>query len=382
MALERQIKKSGINLNDVEPHLISQPSDIFLVPPQIDDRNWKGLGNSSNRSDEQRYRAQELLQNTLQDLDSDTVIAFTDGSTFQNPGPCGAAAIIYTDGLDSELNILSKPVSRMGSSYMAELNAIHLATSFATNLPNRVNFTKLHIFSDCQSALRSVQNGATKDCSVVSSILRDTNDLQNRGIEVSASWVCGHASIDSNELADHHAKLAAKQASSSDITTAIPLSLAKSAIKKFFLKKWESNWAQRSSNLEPYIGKCTVGKYRSSGSRLGEIRRNRLRLGHSRLRSNLKKIGLTELDTCPCGEDRETIDHILYHCKGQTNEREELFVAIEKIFSKHNTPSYNRTRIYFWAPMRPPQKNLEKTLSLQFINASRATTSSYKNSCH
>ena len=66
----------------------------------------------------------------------------------------------------------------------------------------------------------------------------------------------------------------------------------------------------------------------------------------------------------------------------QTNEREELFVAIEKIFSKHNTPSYNRTRIYFWAPMRPPQKNLEKTLSLQFINASRATTSSYKNSCH
>ena len=88
------------------------------------------LGSSGKRSAEQARLAKITTADYLSKLPNTTLIVFTDGSALGNPGPCGAAAIIHTHGLDMEPVILSRAISRNSSSYHAELAAIDLALEY------------------------------------------------------------------------------------------------------------------------------------------------------------------------------------------------------------------------------------------------------------
>ena len=82
---------------------------------------------------------------------------FTDGSALGNPGPSGASAIIYSDGLMHEPVKLSIPISCWSTSYHGELAAISEAAKYMRELCTArepaQRPTAIHIFSDCQSAL-------------------------------------------------------------------------------------------------------------------------------------------------------------------------------------------------------------------------------------
>ena len=88
---------------------------------------WGNLGNSKNRSEEQIIEANKLTTDFLTSLDRNKIVAFTDGSALGKPGPCGAGAVVYRYGLDSEPSLLHKAISSRSTSYHGELAAIKLA---------------------------------------------------------------------------------------------------------------------------------------------------------------------------------------------------------------------------------------------------------------
>jgi ribonuclease HI len=193
-AYEKQSQKRNCNFKDIEKHAKLSPNELFLHGIDIDDSQWRGLGNSNNRTADQLSRARAILDNKLANLEEQTLVAFTDGSALNNPGPCGAAAVIYRDGLSSDPIILEKPISARGSSYEAEIHAIALATSYAlTHADN--SLSSVHIFSDCQSALKVLHSNNLKDSPTVTNILQDVSLLIDLGISVKGSWVCGHADL-------------------------------------------------------------------------------------------------------------------------------------------------------------------------------------------
>ncbi len=70
---------------------------------------------------------------------------------------------------------------------------------------------------------------------------------------------------------------------------------------------------------------------------------NRLRSGHTLLNEHGFKIKVTDSPNCPCGKDRGTITHFLFHCPLDHDAREEMLRNIELGYIKTSTPAYLRT---------------------------------------
>ena len=82
--------------------------------------NWKEL-------ESDKALQEENIKEILDGLDPSCVAAFTDGSALGNPGPTGAGAVIYYNGLEEEPIGISKPVCSNGNNYIGELIGIQTA---------------------------------------------------------------------------------------------------------------------------------------------------------------------------------------------------------------------------------------------------------------
>jgi hypothetical protein len=63
---------------------------------------------------------------------------------------------------------------------------------------------------------------------------------------------------------------------------------------------------------------------------------NRIISNHTCQKTHLKRIGISENQICECGEDYDTLDHILWTCSRFCEEREQLIVEL----TRSNTPSF------------------------------------------
>ncbi len=192
-------------------------------------------------------RAKEIFSEYLSALPRHTLPVFTDGSSLVNPGPCGASAVIYTHGLDSEPVILKHPVAIKSSSFHGELDAISLALTYCVNLCARpVQFNAISIFTDCRAALQTVVNGVVSNyTSLVLDIQRSIKSLQEQDISIELIWIPGHADLKPNELADIAAKDAARQAAQLDSAqdnSTLSLSEVKKEIRLNSIRAWQRRW--------------------------------------------------------------------------------------------------------------------------------------------
>ena len=192
---------------------------------------WSQLESSKNRTSVQQEMGQNIMHEFLSEAPVRSCFAFTDGSCLENPGSCGAGAVIFFPDDHRGLELI-RPVAARGSILLAELIAILMALELAVSKKISDFSSSLQIFSDSQSAvgILTLNWASTVLISQIKSLL---NQLQSTAFEVSIHWTQGHATIAGNEIADKLAKNAAQQALKIPMDTSVVTNQdIKSAAKK------------------------------------------------------------------------------------------------------------------------------------------------------
>jgi len=65
--------------------------------------------------------------------------------------------------------------------------------------------------------------------------------------------------------------------------------------------------------------------------------------GHGNIKSFLYRLGPTDNRMCPCGEEEQTVDHLISKCKKLRNQRNEMIRKIKN--TGGNWPATNETLI-------------------------------------
>ena len=251
--------------------------------------------------------------------------------------------------MQSQPIIIKESVSNFSSNYHGEVKALHIASNHLKNLCNTRKPKGVHIFSDCKAAI--VATNSTKTHSTLQVLLDETQKniyhLQNvSNTTVNIYWVPGHADLEPNETADKAAKEAAHEASLQKNKVQPSLNVIKNIIRKHIYTKWQKAW-NRYAYTECYNLLPVVPKYRYTSnvtkSRVLESKFFRLLSGHSRLNDHIHKLFPIESPCCECGNERQTVKHIMLECTINQEARRVLVDAIDQIYHKHQTPVWERS---------------------------------------
>ena len=314
------------NLTNINVEL-TEPCFNFngLLPVKSPPAYWKHLGSSKTRTADQAQQGKEEIRKQIAELQTNSAIAFTDGSCMENPGPCGAGAIIYHEDKSVELQ---QPVSKRASILLGELIAIKLVLDHI-DTAEFSNLEQLKIFSDSQQSIGILTlNWKTQNYhSVVQEIITKLNLLKRTGLHIQLEWTPGHADIAGNEIADKLAKSAAKEAQEQDQSTTSIVSKQDiiTASKKSAKQKWQRQWNNSEKGR-------TFHKYQKSVENIPKLDYPNkyiysiitgLRSGYTRLNQYKHMIGIIDSPNCECGHV-EDVEHYLLNCQKHEEQREKL----------------------------------------------------------
>ena len=147
-------------------------------------------------SDNTEYR--DLLQNTIDNITSETITCYTDGS--RTDSGTGAGYIITTNNNNTTLEERSFGLPDYCTVYQTELTAIIEACKYLSSYTN----TYIIIWSDSLSSIQAIsslstRSRTTRDCYDSLNALGSTNTLEIR-------WIAVHIGLWGNEKADELAK--------------------------------------------------------------------------------------------------------------------------------------------------------------------------------
>ena len=321
------------------------------------------LGSAGTRTKAQTDKAKATAEEFIGSIPADASIFFTDGSALGNPGPCGAAAIFYQQGIKSAPVTLKQPVAKFSTSYHSELVAILLAVRFLLDSRAYNHCKSTYILSDCQAAIASVCSTEIHKShqTLIDEIRRAIHCIISNGLQITFKWIAGHANLVGNELADAAAKQAAEEAqiAESDTTKVSPLML-KNAFKRQAMTRWQSMWTidTTARSLHEWIPKVGTLQFPRAPNRMTEIKTVRLAIGCTRLNHNMHKMKLAESPLCVCGFAPQTIEHIMRDCPKLKDNLQQMHEGLDIIYMLHDTPLQEReasTMNYIW----PKHKNNE-----------------------
>ncbi|KAG9511564.1 hypothetical protein KCV07_g10085, partial [Aureobasidium melanogenum] len=207
--------------------------------------------------------------------------------------------------------------------HQTELGAIWMAIKGLSHENNRL--VKIRVFSDSQSALRSIQSAKINDS--LGLVMRIREKMAKATF--SLHWVPGHEGVTGNERANELAQQATDVASPMpDPASDVPISAiyARAKAMGFKPKVQEFYGATTGKHLQK-VDKALPGKHtnklynalnRKSAAVLVQMRTN-----ISRLNTYLRKINVTDTDKCECGI-KETVQHFLFLCPRWRNERQAM----------------------------------------------------------
>jgi len=82
----------------------------------------------------QQEKAKANTAKYLTSIPADTIPVFVDGSALGNPGLCGAAAIVYSEGLSCEPICIAHPISKRSTSYHGEMKGLEIGSTSSYNI--------------------------------------------------------------------------------------------------------------------------------------------------------------------------------------------------------------------------------------------------------
>jgi ribonuclease HI len=207
--------------------------------------------------------------------------------------------------------------------HLTELEAIWMAIKSLSHEHNRL--VKIRVFTDSQSALRSIQSAKINDSLGLVKKIRE----KIAKATFSLHWVPGHEGIKGNERANELAQKATEVDSPiPDPANSVPISAiyARAKVMDFKPKRKEFYGATTGKHLQK-IDKALPGKhtnklYNALNKRSAAIL-VQMRTNISRLNTYLSKINVADTDRCECGM-KETVQHFLFLCPKWRNERQNM----------------------------------------------------------
>jgi ribonuclease HI len=197
--LTRQQLVSGVKFRFLKATIISQTKALLnrLSP--------------NGKKHEEEAKACVALVAQLQEQPG-VIICFSDGSSFSNPGPAGAGAILQAHG--------NAPISKsvalgISTNNVAELwgygMVLDTLNAWSRNPPAGLLCTEVHVFIDSRYVLDIFTNKSmpSEHLQIISRIWEKHNELTSR-TKLALHWAPGHTGIELNELADIAAKKGAE----------------------------------------------------------------------------------------------------------------------------------------------------------------------------
>lgn len=253
---------------------------------------------------------------------------------------------IYTDGSKSEQGVTSAfydpknkitkcfQIDSKCSIFTAESYAVFRALNYITNV-NEKNFL---ILSDSKSVLTAISSNIIPSDRnyLIYKIRHLVNDLNCNGKQVNFMWVPSHCGITGNEIADQATRNKVDEDHSS--TLLVPFTdyhhTLKNDLKEIWfnyhkeITKTKGKWYSKIQSTPPAQPWYFRNKQVNSRSFITTI--NRMRFGHARVGTHLKRLKLVEEDQCEFCEEPENMEHIIFTCRKYGVQRLLLVAQLQK----------------------------------------------------
>ena len=143
------------------------------------------------------------------------MMILTDGSALGNPRPTGSCIFIKKNSPGSTDIKITHAVTKMGTSYQGELQAIRIGTIYAKESIN-ISTENLHIFVDSQAAIQAIteQNHENYQDITITEIRQNLINISHNIKSIKLVYCPAHKEIFENETADKLVKIAAKKSAS------------------------------------------------------------------------------------------------------------------------------------------------------------------------
>ena len=288
----------------------------FLVP-----------SNEPNPDIKEIWTEQHLNQITQwKNDDLNRLILYTDGSlSYTREGRhTGWGYVGYKNNAIAKLEKGS--TGPRAEAYDAEMEALAQASSYALSALNDGNLNNthaIHFFTDNTGAIQRMFKGTlgkAQSCSrhFRQNVLEILDQLPE--ISITIEWVPSHCKIQGNEIADRLAKRGSRlQPHNQNWSSYAYIGAAwKRALGEMWIDRWTSTTRHRQSDFTPadhFTPQLSPTKRFTDLSRATFSRSFQARTGHAHIGAYYSRFVPTEPVECPCGEARQTRNHILLECE-------------------------------------------------------------------
>ncbi|KAJ1300689.1 hypothetical protein OPQ81_002336 [Rhizoctonia solani] len=261
-----------------------------------------------------------------------SIIGFTDGSKRVSNGcrKVGLGFTIHHQGVEIDYNCAN--LGPRFEVFDAEMLALALALKKATSHARRLEAHSIVLFADNQAAVSSITLLTKHPGQYASIAFREAADkfLEESPLNhIKVCWVPGHDGVEGNERADRLANEGGDNPPTPFLNRSLTWSKAQSThhASRAWITEWTSHSHSRFvTNHLRRLPSLALSRFAKNfrGHRSVHTRLNQVILGHGFFGEYRERFRPDDDPSCPCGQPRQTLDHVIRDCPLHSDARRAL----------------------------------------------------------